>query len=550
MAYTATDPHMADTMEMIRRLATLETELRIEREQHALAQQCITHMAQQLAKRDQRSFTPAPRQDTPHRGRRLERYDPRSESRSRPAIRQKTELRDDEGGGQMGKQKVKEDDLITWDDESLPVDSVHSPTLVPCKTRPMPTGPGSEQTFTAKCLAFLKQNDAKHEAADTSKEKKGTLFTFENSGDICSENMLPSNSSDEKPSPISGGQDAKMPGFLTLKSLSNRYKIQTPEGSGLNTSRWAEPAKIPIKSDVEEDLMQFPEDDEASEETAVEEAKEPLTGRQLEEAKQKHAAELRQNQSLVMFDPAPSEDTLRTVLVTDIPKDKSEKDVMRLVSGGMIVKVHSMNTESMKIAPTFNSKTMMITFLQAKDARDFVTSVKERVVPKFSILKAPTYPVNGYLADDMMYNGITRCLAIHGLHENFSLESLCEVTRPYEMKCGSVLNACRDEQGVCHLEFTSVSAAMTGRGELKNNLSRRFTKVVYEADPCDRKVPGTAEEGTKEEAGVGDSEREIEELEDGTETDSETQAGAESESKSSSVEKDEDGWPIGGLDYD
>jgi hypothetical protein len=54
----------------------------------------------------------------------------------------------------------------------------------------------------------------------------------------------------------------------------------------------------------------------------------------------------------------------------------------------------------------------------------------------------------------------------------------------------------------------------------------------------------------KEEDGVGLSEGEIDESGDATEEDSETQAGAESESKSSAGEKDADGWPVGGLDYD
>lgn len=543
---------MADTMEMIRRLATLETELRIEREQHALAQQCITHMAQQLARRDQRSATPAFRESTHHRGRRLERYDRDVGSRTQPEIGQHAGPRANGSREQTGKQKVQEDDLITWVDGDMPVDSVHSPSLTPCKRCPTPTGPRSEQTFRAKCLAFLKQNDAKHEVVDTGKEKEGTLLTFENSGDICSENMLPSNSKSSvaQPSQVSGEQDAKTPDFLTLKSLSNRYKNQTPTGPSLNASRWAAPGKTAIKPGVEEDLMQFPEDDEISEETVVEKRKESLTEEQLEEAKQKRAAELRRNQALVMFDPAPSEDALRTVLVTGIPKNKPEKDVMRMVSGGMVVKVQSMKTGLMNIAPTINSKTMMITFLQAKDAREFVRSVKDRVEPKFSILKTPTYPINGYLADDMMYNGVTRCLAIHGLHENVSLKDLCETTCPRGLKYGDVLDAFRDKQGVCHLEFASVSAAVNSRWELMNKLSRRLTKVVHEADPCDRKIANDAEKEMEENLEVGDLEDKIDESGEGGETDSETQAGAESEAKSATGEKDADGWPIGGLDYD
>jgi hypothetical protein len=558
MAYTTRDTHMADTMEMIRRLATLETELRIEREQHALAQQCITHMAQQLATRNQRSATPALRENDQHRGRRVEGYDREVESRIRPEIEHKAEPRNDGGREQMEKQKVEEGDLLTFDDEEVPVDSVHSPPLIPCKTHPTPTGTASEQTFRTKCLAYLKQNEAKHEPVDNVKEKESTLFTFENSGDVCSENMLPSNSSDAQPLPFSHGQDTKRHDFLTLKSLSDRYKEHTPTEGGINASQWAEAEKKVSKPEVQEDLMQFPEDDKASEDTAFEEPEEPLTEEQLEEAKQKYEAELRKNQSLVMFDPAPSEEGLRTVLVTDIPKYRSETDVMRMVSGGMIVKVQSMNTQLMKITPKIDSKTMMITFLQAKDARNFLRSVKDKVEPKFSLVKTPTYPINGYLADDMMYNGITRCLAIHGLHEDITLESLCRATKSRGLRRDSVLDASRDEQGVCHLEFTSVLAAVAGRWELKDNLFRRYTRVVHEADPCDCKVPSMAEvkveEGDEVEASKGDeveaSEGEINESGEGSETDGETQAGAESESKSSAGEKDADGWPVGGLDYD
>jgi hypothetical protein len=551
MAFTAKDPHMADAMEMVRRLATLETELRIEREQHALAQQCITHMARQLATRDQISATPAFREDTQHCGRRLERYDRGPESRTRPEIRPKAEPRNDGGREQMVKQRGKEDDLLTWDDEDIPVDSVHSPTLAPCKRRPTPTGPRSEQTYRAKCLAFLKQNEAKHEPVATNK-KEGTLLTFENSGDVSSENMLPSISSDAQPLPVLKGQNAKTPDLLTLKSLSDRYKNQTPTDKGISSSRWAKPEEKTTKPEEQEDLMQFPEDDEeASEDTAVEKLEEFLTEEQMEEAKQKHAAELRKNQALVMYDPAPSEDTFRTVLVTDIPKSKSETDVMRMVSGGMIVKVQSMNTQLMNITPSIKSKTMTITFLQAKDARNFVRSVEDKAEPKFSLLQTPSYPVNGWLADDMMYNGISRCLAVQGLHEDITLESLCSATRPHGTKRDNILDASRDEQGVCHLEFTSVLAAVAGRWELKDNLFRRFTRTWHEADPCDCKIFGTAdEEGVKEEDGVKLSESEIDESGDATEEDSETQAGAESESKSSAGEKDADGWPVGGLDYD
>ncbi|KAH0149881.1 hypothetical protein KCU67_g10891, partial [Aureobasidium melanogenum] len=158
MAYTTRDPHMVDNMEMIRRLATLETELRIEREQHSLAQQCITYMARQLAAQNQRSATPYPKEETQSRGRRLEEHDRAIDSRIQAELEQRAEPRSDGAGEEMGKQKIEAEDLLTQTDEDMPVDSVHSPSLVPSKTRPVTAGPSSEQTFRTKCLAFLQRD--------------------------------------------------------------------------------------------------------------------------------------------------------------------------------------------------------------------------------------------------------------------------------------------------------------------------------------------------------------------------------------------------------
>ncbi|KAI4717015.1 hypothetical protein E4T48_06817 [Aureobasidium sp. EXF-10727] len=572
MAYTSRDPRMAEQMEMARRLATLEVELRIERQQHALAQQCITYMARQLASQDQRSAAPVLREESQLRGRRLERYT--AEPRIQAEIEPKAEPKTDGGRMQMREQKAESEDLLAREDEDMAVESVHSSILVPDKTRPSPTGPRSEQTFRTKCIAFLKRDEERHEPVDSGKDAEGTLLTFENSGDTCSQDPPLNNDNDAKYLRASNREDAKRYAQpLTLKGLSNRYKDYKPTEDGLDASVWAKEHhsratgfqspvgvqsgvrsganKQVIVPEVQEDLMQFPEIDEVSEDTAVEESEETLSEEQKEEAKQKHAAELRRNQALVMYDPSPSEDAFRTVLVTDIPKDRSEADVMGMVSGGMIVKVESMDT-----TPITGGMTMMITFLDARDARDFLRSVEGKTKPRFSLVQTPTYPTVPGLDDDMRYNGITRCLAIHGLHEDITLEELCDATRRPMHERDSVLNASRDEQGVCHLEFTSVLAALEGRWGVRGKLSGRFTRILHEADPCDRRVPGMDEEdGVEEEDEIAEAEEgEIVGSGDGIETESETEAGAETEteieSKSSAGEKDADGWPIGGLDYD
>ncbi|KAG9689453.1 hypothetical protein KCU95_g5350, partial [Aureobasidium melanogenum] len=551
MAYTTKDPHMADNMEMIRRLATLETELRIEREQHALAQQCISYMARQLAAQNQRSATPYPREETQFHSRRLERYDCAAEPRIQPEIEQRAELRSDGEGKGTGKQKADTEDLLTQTDEEMPVDSVHSPSLVPFKARPVPAGPRTEQTFRTKCLAFLKRDEVTQKPVDVSKDTdtEGTLFTFENSGNLCSEGPRPSDGRNAQKLPVPGAQGVqRYEQPLTLKNLSDRYQDRQITDKGIFASSWATAEKQAGESEMQDDLMQFPESEKVSEDTAVEELEEVLSEEQLEEAKQKYAAELRKNQALVMYDPAPRDDAFRTVLVTDIPKNKSEADVMRMVSGGIIVKVQSMDTTRIT-----KSKTMMITFLNGKDACNFLRSVKDKVEPRFSLLNSPSYPVHGWVFDDIVYNGVTRCLAIHGLGGDITMAALCAATRQRGLKCDSVLNASRDEQGVCHLEFRSVAAALSGVWMLQDNLFRRFTRIIHEADPCDCKILDmTAEEGMEEEREVDISEDgEVEELGDETEVESETQAGAESESKTLDAdEREADGWPVGGLDYD
>ncbi|KAG9958632.1 hypothetical protein KCU61_g8165, partial [Aureobasidium melanogenum] len=554
MTCTTKDPNMADNMEMIRRLATLETELRIEREQHALAQHCIAYMARQLATQSQRSAKPYLREEPQLCGRRLEGYDRAGDSRIQPELEQRAEPRSDGEGKELGKQKVETEDLLTQTDEDMPVDSVHSPTLVPSKTRPVPAGPSSEQTFRTKCLAFLRRDEVRPKPVDVGKDTdtEGTLFTFENSGDLCNEDPCLRDDSNAQTLPVPSAQDGKRYAQpLTLQSLSDRYQDRKVTDNGIFASNWATTEKEVIEPEVEEDLMQFPETDEASEDTVVEEPEEPeeiLIEEQKEEAKQKHVAELRKNQALVMYDPAPSDDALRTVLVTDIPKDRSEADVMRMVSGGIIVKIQSMDTTW-----TTKGKTMMITFLYGKEACNFLRSVKDKVDPRFSLLQSPSYPANGWLADDMVYNGITRCLAIHGLHEDITMEALCAATRQRGLKCDSVLNASRDEDGVRHLEFTSVTAALAGYWALNDNLFRRFTRIMHEADPCDCQISDmTAAEGMEEERETDfPDDGEIEGSGDGIEVESETQAGAESESLTLGAdEKDAYGWPVGGLDYD
>ncbi|KAI5238099.1 hypothetical protein E4T43_07645 [Aureobasidium subglaciale] len=527
--------NMADTMEMVRKLATLEVELRIEREQHALAQQCIAYMARQLGSQHQTYAAPRHGEQKQPRGRRLERPERETEGE----CREEFELRARPRIVEEEKQKTEPEDVLTCGDEQSP--SLQSPIL------PGPVTPAPEQTFRSRCLALLEREKGSNEAVDASKSTEGTLFTFENSGEVCSEAQFPSTDEQIHPVTVARMQPAgvrQQP--LSLDSLSQRYKDRKPMTEGLNSSRWAGRKERTEKPDVPQLLVQFSETDDEDEEpiaNKIEEAKASMT----EKEKREHAAKLRKNQALVAFDPSPSEDVLRTILVTNIPKNMSGGEVMGMVSGGIIIKIHMMNT-----IPITGSRTMMITFLLAEDARRFLKSVRDVKEPKFSILQTPTYPMHTHLYDDVMYNGITRCLDIYGLHRHITKEGLCNAICPEGHKHDGIISASRDEQRVWHLEFTSVEAAFAGRYKLKEKLFGLFSRVECGRDPCDRRVPGIQDvekdtEDAQGEDSSGDSEKFDMEMETGME--SETMAGAEPESECE-AERDADGWPVGGLDYD
>ncbi|TIA82383.1 hypothetical protein D6C76_02476 [Aureobasidium pullulans] len=590
MAFVTKDPGKANDMEMMRRLITLEVELKLEREQHAMAKQCINYMALQLAGQQQRHLQDPVAEEHQTRGRRLERPHRIPEFILRHEIEQKEEFK--------GEHRAEPEDLLDCDDDDVQIQSMRPPTILPSNTPPTPLSPNFDIGYRADCHEFLNRNRKGPRLVDDSDAAQPTLLTFENSG-VIHETSDPDVDNDiqEKLAPDTPREE-KFQKPLSLENLSDRYKNNEPT---INASKWAK-AEAEKRAKVQEvpgDLMSFPEvddhdvpiDERDFTAAELEEPEDTRTDEEIEAAKQKHAAELRRNQTLVMYNPAPSEDTLRTVLVSDIPAKMTTADVTSMVCGGIIVKIQDMHT-----TPITGSESMLITFLRAKDARNFLSYVKESSRPKFRLLETPTYAINEILADDIMYNGVSRCLAIFDLHRDITLPNLCNALRPWASRDDRIVSVCRDRHGVCHVEFRSVLAALDGYSELRYKLSRRFSRVEYGRDPCDRPIPGMVEEEEPEKA---DSEEtpedgEVKELKDQDEKDievkeviedvskheqkredqievkdvveheheherqyqcenkiepeSETIAGAEV-SSDSGVERDADGWPVGELDY-
>jgi hypothetical protein len=583
MAFTTKDVDKANDMEMMRRLTSLEVELKLEREQHALAKQCINYMSLQLAAGHQ-IHPPYPfTEGHQTRGRELERphYIPEL------GIRQESEQR----AGLKSKQKVEPEDLLDCDGDDMQIQSMRPLNTLPSNTPPTPL------SLKADCHDLLNRKRKEPKLIGCSDQAQSTLLMFEKSSVVHESSGLDVyNDIQEELVPESLREELSRKS-LSLEDFADKCMNKGPTINGINASRWATVKAGKRAQEAPGDLMYFPE--AADHDVPIygeyftaaesEKAEDKCTDEEVEAAKQKHAAELRKNQSLIMYNPAPSEDTLRTILVSDIPAKMTTADVTSMVCGGIIVKIQDMHT-----TPITGSESMLITFLRAKDARNFLSYAKESSNPKFRLLETPTYPINEILADDIMYNGVSRCLAIFDLHRDITLANLCNALRQWPSRDDRIVSVCRDRHGVCHVEFRSVLAALDGYSELRYKLSRRFSRVEYGRDPCGRPIPGMVEEEEPEKADSEETSEdgEIKELKDQDEKDievkeviedaskheqksedetevkdaveheherqhqcehkieqeSETTAGAEASSESA-VERDADGWPVGELDY-
>lgn len=544
---------MAPPFELLRRIAILETELRQERTEHALTQQCVLTMARQLA--TQQAVTTG-NEHHYHCG-----DGPGTEHHRKVA------------------QRAEHEGRPTWADQRVQPPTVHQPL-----DGPTPLSQAFYQQDRIGGLPISDRHTDRTEIIDLSKHAEAPLIAIEPEGPT----------HQQAPSRGRGGEMQLHPVFtadrgerapLSLESLAGRFKNQPFNTSGVDASRWAAKEPTPDVEDVP-DLMQFDDDEQVE---VIDEAK---LKEMEEEAKKKHQRELRKNQALVMFEPAPSEDAFRTVLATDIPAGLSTADVMALVHGGIVVSIREMNT-----TPITSSETIMITFLHAKAAKDFL-SVADNSKVKFSLLKTPAYPLNGCLSDDIIYNGVTRCLDVYRLHEEISMAALCRVLAEPGTEHHDIISAGRDQVGVVHVDFSSVVAAQMAHMRARRHPFFRFTDIEFAADPCDCVVAGMADDkggervddvdaetGAEEETGADEkTDAEVKtsieeksgpggktgiEAEESAEekTGAEADTGIEEQAKErkqmsdqaekgretekvTKVEKDVSGWPIGGLDYD
>lgn len=223
-------------------------------------------------------------------------------------------------------------------------------------------------------------------------------------------------------------------------------------------------------------------------------------------------ADMLRTQAMLMFRPSLGFiNVYRTIIVTNIPNDASLSDVLAPVCGGQVISARYMNT-----MPVCGSNSAMITFRLEASARRFFEYAKqcgqhsaakhitEENRPSscagdgmnYSLLDSPTFPMTREEHDLIRQEGTTRLISIHGLDASITSDSVQRMLLAREPFADdhTVIRSVRDDGGVFYLECSSICAANQVAQRIRRNMQFQYSMARFEPDPCERPVPPTASE--------------------------------------------------------
>lgn len=186
---------------------------------------------------------------------------------------------------------------------------------------------------------------------------------------------------------------------------------------------------------------------------------------------------------------------IRTVHIGNLPQDIHLREVLTRVRGGDVVSAILMDTKT--ITGTMSA---LIQFSHESDAEEYACFSEmnpftfgeddEKKTAEITLLESsPTYPGRENKATTLDGHKPTRCLSIEGFSSHSSIRRLEQ-----SLACGNLTRADSllvtyfDEEGILHLEFSSVAMATSSRAILNSWTEFRGVVAVYEDDPCARPV--------------------------------------------------------------
>ena len=180
--------------------------------------------------------------------------------------------------------------------------------------------------------------------------------------------------------------------------------------------------------------------------------------------------------------------SMRSVLISNLPEDISLREVLLRVRGGEIVSAVLANTVKLT-----GGMTALVQFVHEAAAEEYssyasahpITFGDEEKKAEVTLLFTPTFPLSIPSQRRIHEHGQTRCLCIRRCPNTLRLNKL-----ERDLACGnrhradSLVDIFIDEKGDLNLEFASISAAGSAYGILTNWRAYKGLDVLFLPDPC------------------------------------------------------------------
>ncbi|EKD11939.1 uncharacterized protein L3040_009400 [Drepanopeziza brunnea f. sp. 'multigermtubi'] len=190
----------------------------------------------------------------------------------------------------------------------------------------------------------------------------------------------------------------------------------------------------------------------------------------------------------------------RTIHISNLPLGTDARDVLARIRGGDVLNVAVLNmgkiaSDSVQARVVFKDEAAAMAYLSYVEKNPISFSAGDDGEPKvveIALIETPTYPIAFRLARALSQQ--TRCIAVRRIPSSFSLNAL-----EHNLACGSrwraegLVEMFIDEEGVLHLEFSSVSIAGGAWSILTTFNYYRGLECRWEKDPCSGDVEELAE---------------------------------------------------------
>ncbi|KAI9662207.1 MAG: hypothetical protein M1829_006189 [Trizodia sp. TS-e1964] len=182
--------------------------------------------------------------------------------------------------------------------------------------------------------------------------------------------------------------------------------------------------------------------------------------------------------------------TLRAIIISNIPPAAKISDVLALVRGGAITSATLVDTRKLTAA---NKNSAIVNFLEESAATAYDDFAHQNAlsftcgtVARVTLLRSPTWPLLPEIREKMLHAEHSRCLKLTNLPRDFRLALFEWDLGWLHMNIESTDH--READNELYLNFTTVIAAMKAKDLIKFNARHPDMYVAFVTDPCTRSL--------------------------------------------------------------